>query len=224
MRALRPKRLELINALVAQTGFGGITAGLLEKDEHLTDALRALFELPLEGMHLALCSGTSLSKAYDLIERMSEDADLKIVLQAETGALSRTQLRCRLSALKKVVSDTLANMVLFEDTSASQALNENHHFCSQWSYARQYGSVAGLRPRPQIESTARSPMLATVTCQIGSLTDQLAGYKSGDLAVATVAVAETVAEKVLSFLCRYAQHRDGLLRKGWGRGPGATHL
>ena len=43
MRALRPERLELIDALVAETALGGITAGLLEKDEHLTDALRALF-------------------------------------------------------------------------------------------------------------------------------------------------------------------------------------
>jgi hypothetical protein len=51
MRALRPERLELIDALVAETALGGITAGLLEKDEHLTDALRALFALRLGGMH-----------------------------------------------------------------------------------------------------------------------------------------------------------------------------
>jgi ribosomal 50S subunit-associated protein YjgA (DUF615 family) len=33
--------------------------------------------------------------------------------------------------------------------------------------------------------------------------------------VPVVAVAETVAEKVLSFLRRYAQHRAGLMRQAW---------
>ena len=215
MRALRPERLELIDALVAETALGGITAGLLEKDEHLTDALRALFALRLDGMHFVFCGGTSLSKSYGLIERMSEDADLKIVLAAQTPPLSKTQLRKRLSELKKNVSETLASIGLVEDKSGARALNENRYFCSEWTYARQYGSVAGLRPHLQIELTARAPVLGTELCQIGSLADQLAGRHDNTFAVPTVAVAETVAEKVLSFLRRYAQHRAGLLQHDW---------
>ena len=60
MKVLSSERQELIDALVAETATGGITAGLLEKDEHLTDALRALFALPLDGMSLVFCGGTSL--------------------------------------------------------------------------------------------------------------------------------------------------------------------
>lgn len=215
MRALRPERLELIDALVAETALGGITAGLLEKDEHLTDALRALFALRLDSMHLVFCGGTSLSKAHGLIERMSEDVDLKIVLAAQTPSLSRTQLRKRLSELKNTVSETLAGIGLVEDKSRARALNENRYFCSEWSYARQYGSVAGLRPHLQIELTARAPVLGIELCHIGSLADQLAGRQDNTFAVPTVAVAETVAEKVLSFLRRYAQHRAGLLPQDW---------
>ena len=215
MRALRPQQLELIDALVAQTALGGITAGLLEKDEHLTDALRALFALRLDGMHLAFCGGTSLSKAHGLIERMSEDADLKIVLPADAPLLSRTQLRKRLSELKSTVSDTLAGIGLVEERGQARALNENRYFCSEWTYARNYGSVAGLRPHLQIELTVRAPVLVTELCQIASLADQLAGRQDHTFAVATVAVAETVAEKVLSFLRRYAQHRAGLLPHEW---------
>lgn len=37
---------------------GGIPSGLLEKDEYLTDALRALFALRLDSMHLAFCGNT----------------------------------------------------------------------------------------------------------------------------------------------------------------------
>jgi predicted nucleotidyltransferase component of viral defense system len=215
MRALRPQQLDLIDALVAQTPFGGLTAGLLEKDEHLTDALQALFALRLDGMHLAFCGGTSLSKAHGLIERMSEDADLKIVLPSEAPLLSKTQLRRRLSELKSTVSETLAGIGLIEDKSKARALNENRYFCSEWTYARHYGSVAGLRPHLQIELTVRAPVLGTELCRIASLADQLAGRQDRTFTVPTVAVAETVAEKVLSFLRRYAQHRAGLLPHEW---------
>ncbi|WP_156955518.1 hypothetical protein [Polaromonas glacialis] len=54
MRALRPQWL-VINALVAQTAFGG--TGLLDKDEHLADALRALVAWRLSGIYLAFCGG-----------------------------------------------------------------------------------------------------------------------------------------------------------------------
>lgn len=71
MKVLRSERQDLIDALVAETAMGGITAGLLGKDEHLTDALRALFALPLDSMSLVFCGGTSLSKAHGLIEDKS---------------------------------------------------------------------------------------------------------------------------------------------------------
>lgn len=128
---------------------------------------------------------------------------------------SKTQLRERLSELKNTVSETLAGIGLVEDKSRARALNENRYFCSEWSYARQYGSVAGLRPHLQIELTARAPVLGTELRQIGNLADQLAGHRGNTFAIPTVTVAETVAEKVLSFLRRYAQHRAGLLQHDW---------
>ena len=47
MRALRPQQLDLIDALVAQTPFGGITAGLLEKDEVFARLVKAYEQLAL---------------------------------------------------------------------------------------------------------------------------------------------------------------------------------
>jgi len=64
MRPLARQRIELIDALVAERDIGGVTAGLLEKDEHLTDALHALFQLELDGLRLVFCGGSSLSKVH----------------------------------------------------------------------------------------------------------------------------------------------------------------
>ena len=129
MRVLAPERRELIEALVAEAAPGGITAGLLEKDEHLTDALRALFALQPEGMQLVFCGGTSLSKAYGLIERMSEDADLKLGIP-DAGQASRAEIRRRLSSLKALVTETLTGIGLVEDPAKGLAFNENRYFCS----------------------------------------------------------------------------------------------
>lgn len=93
MRKLTPERHELIDAVVAEVDIGGITAGLLEKDEHLTAALQAVFALNFEHASLVFCGGSSLSKAHGLIERMSEDADIKVALSQDTAAWSKTKLR-----------------------------------------------------------------------------------------------------------------------------------
>jgi hypothetical protein len=43
-----------------------------------------------------------------------------------------------------VLNDLKPSIGLVEDRSQARALNENRYFCSEWTYARHYGSVAGL--------------------------------------------------------------------------------
>ncbi|CAN5770639.1 nucleotidyl transferase AbiEii/AbiGii toxin family protein [soil metagenome] len=54
----------------------GLPARSIEKDFWVCWTLRQLFELPEFGDHLTFKGGTSLSKAWKLIERFSEDIDL----------------------------------------------------------------------------------------------------------------------------------------------------
>ena len=62
--------------LAAAPGRGvGRAQALLEKDVWVVWALQALFAAPFGG-HLVFKGGTSLSKAYNLIQRFSEDVDL----------------------------------------------------------------------------------------------------------------------------------------------------
>lgn len=61
MKVLGSERQELIDALVAETAMGGITASLLETGIHLTDALRVLFAQPLDGMSLVFCGGSRIA-------------------------------------------------------------------------------------------------------------------------------------------------------------------
>lgn len=215
MRSLSSEQKDLIEALVAEYDprYPDITPGLLEKDEHLTAALRTLFNLKLPGATLVFCGGTSLSKAYRLIDRMSEDADLKIVLSAESVTNSRNQQQKQLSKLKESVSSELTK----EGFSVSHLLaqNENRYIRIDLEYARAYPAAAGLRPHLQIELTTKPIRLNAQTLTLNSLTKQLLNREEGGFKVEVLSLPETLAEKVLSFLRRFAQHRAGSLKHDW---------
>lgn len=98
MRSLTSKQIEQIQDLDAEGALGHLPTPMVEKDIHLTDLLDRLSKLEVrhshfkglrdnesaidDGIELIFCGGTSLSKAHNLIQRMSEDADIKVVLSA----------------------------------------------------------------------------------------------------------------------------------------------
>lgn len=218
MRTLSTERLELIDALVAEASIGDITAGLLEKDEHLTAALQAVFGLSFQHASLVFCGGTSLSKAHSLIERMSEDADIKVVLAPATASWSKTQLRRYLGdEVRGQVITALEDLGFVEVVDSRRSLNDNQYIHSQWTYKRAYDGIAALRPNLQLELIARSPILPTQTASLGTLAYKLAGLAGSTFSVPVVSVAETLAEKVLSFLRRFAQHRAGKMQQDWDK-------
>lgn len=85
------RRLEILNQVNSQTG---LPTDAIEKDWWVTITLKAIF-LSKFAQHLVFKGGTSLSKAYNLIERFSEDIDLSIdrTMLGFEGELSKTQIK-----------------------------------------------------------------------------------------------------------------------------------
>ncbi len=80
----------------------GMTPFAVEKDWWVVQALTCIFELE-DSVHLVFKGGTSLSKAWGLIERFSEDVDLAIDksclgFEGELSKNQRTQLRKKASS------------------------------------------------------------------------------------------------------------------------------
>lgn len=70
----------------------GLPAYVLEKDMHVCDAMKILAAMPANPMfRLVFCGGTCLSKAYGILERMSEDVDFKVVPTQAALSLSKTR-------------------------------------------------------------------------------------------------------------------------------------
>lgn len=97
----------------------GLALGSVEKDFWVCLMLRELFALPEIGKHLTFKGGTSLSKAWGLIDRFSEDIDLTIDRErfgfggdlAPDAAGSTTQRQKRLQALKQACRDLIAGEI-----------------------------------------------------------------------------------------------------------------
>lgn len=74
LKLSKKRQIEILNQVNNQTG---LPTDAIEKDWWVTVILKAIF-LSKYAPYLVFKGGTSLSKAYNLIERFSEDIDLSI--------------------------------------------------------------------------------------------------------------------------------------------------
>lgn len=87
----KERRIDILNQA---TEFTGLPVEAIEKDWWVTLVLNACFSLPYSD-NIIFKGGTSLSKAWNLIERFSEDIDLALdpKFLGFEGDISKTQIR-----------------------------------------------------------------------------------------------------------------------------------
>lgn len=124
--ALRPNedRLAFINEAAARRD---VTPIIIEKDFWVCWTLRRLMETPVLRDNLTFKGGTSLSKAYGIIERFSEDIDLTIgrdapmiadTLPPMEDGISRNERERRTKALKVAAQSYVETVALPAITAA----------------------------------------------------------------------------------------------------------
>ena len=92
---------ERLDALNAVADISGLPPHLLEKDIWVVWSLHQLFTGPY-AEHLVFKGGTSLSKAYGVIRRFSEDVDLTYDIRAIAGDLvGDSEMPCRRPRARK---------------------------------------------------------------------------------------------------------------------------
>lgn len=104
------QRRAIIERQKASIGLPGVS---IEKDLWVTQVLHALFSLEVSNK-MIFKGGTSLSKAWGLIDRFSEDIDLAIdpvFLGAPDGDLTKKQIKKLRKASSLFVAEKLAQML-----------------------------------------------------------------------------------------------------------------
>ncbi|GEC72134.1 Nucleotidyl transferase AbiEii toxin, Type IV TA system [Flavobacterium flevense] len=160
----------------------GLAPFAVEKDWWVVQTLTTIFEMTV-GAHLVFKGGTSLSKAWNLIDRFSEDVDLAIDRQflGFEGELTKKQI----TALRKAANSYISETFFIE---LQNAFTEKGFQNLKWEiikttesdqdpviinlyYPNSIDTPGYIKPRVQIEIGCRSLREPFSTQEIVSLLD-----------------------------------------------------
>lgn len=207
MKKISTNLAEQINDFYIESN-SGIRQYALEKDVIVCDAIKTLTQLtPSENFRLIFCGGTCLSKAYGLLQRMSEDVDFKIVPTDKGSQLSRNALRTQLSAFGRTVVAHLELSGFGSDSITKKCLDEYKYTSLDVQFESVFEKPVSLRPNLLIELNFTQLSDVTAFKNIGSLFDSIAGLNTHTpFNVECVSLAEALTEKLVSFPRRLAMH------------------
>lgn len=163
----------------------GLPPQAIEKDAWVTLMLRMIFNSELAS-HLIFKGGTSLSKAFNLIQRFSEDIDLGIdrTQLGFEGDLTKGEIRKLRRACHSFVSKDLVNILKIQleeygiNTDYYTIIVENTKISDQdpetikVEYKSLFEEVSYLPNRVLIEVSARSLIEPNQEVQISSMLDK----------------------------------------------------
>ena len=108
--------------LISTAKATGILSAFIEKDYWLTTVLRMLSFSPQKAITV-FKGGTSLSKAYGIIQRFSEDVDLALIVDG----LSGNQVKSRIDSISKSITHHLPEVLVENVTSKGSRFRRTAH-------------------------------------------------------------------------------------------------
>jgi len=239
MRTITDAQKQTLEDLSAQGLLLGLPVQTAEKDIHITELLKGLSTLQVhhdlfsdldtrkepvrhdEGIQLVFAGGTCLSKAHRLINRMSEDIDIKVLLAPTTKPLKKGRGdRMRLKALHELIPKLLEELGFplleyGEGVDNPRIRDAHRYYVVGAGYQTAYAEFPSLRPELKLELIQRQPLLPLERREFGYLHEALARLPATTaLNIDCISVAETAAEKVVSLLRRCAYKWGGHQNKG----------
>ncbi len=188
---------------------------MLEKDILVRDVIAAVCQAgtPL-GAQIIFCGGTALSQAHGVIDRMSEDADFRIVLPPEI--IGQGPKRRFLSAVKAAI-ESAVTQAGFPLDDEMKGRNGNEYIMGHFAYQSSFATQdEALRPHIKLEITAFEPISQIEIKPLRTVLDRVGAPQGGPLApypvVPVVSIADTVADKLVGYLRRTAQDQAGFGR------------
>jgi hypothetical protein len=233
MRTITDAQKRALEDASAEGLLGKLPVQTAEKDIHITELLKALSELRVDhdlfsdlargelarrdtGIQLVFAGGTCLSKAHGLINRMSEDIDIKVQLTPPEKPFSKGRGdRARLKVLHDEIPKLLERLgfplLQYGEGVDNPRIRDSHrYYVVGAGYKSSYDQIPVLRPELKLELVERTPLLPLEERQFGYLYERMAKLKpTSPVTIKCISVSETAAEKVVSLLRRCAWKWDG---------------
>lgn len=206
----KQRQVDLFNQLSALTG---IQPQAIEKDAWVTLILRMIFSSEIE-QYLVFKGGTSLNKAYRLIERFSEDIDIAIDRKhlGFEGELTKGEIRKLRRKSHDFVStemvDVLTNQLdgyginneLYETVVENTRISDQDPETIKINYQSVFEEISYLPNRVLIELGARSLLEPYSKTKINSIIDEYypeSVFTENEFLANTVIPEKTFLEKMI---------------------------
>ena len=188
----RPERQALLDV---QEYFSLPSAALVEKDWHVVQALAAIHDAASDGLTLAFGGGTALGRAYGLLQRMSEDIDLRVISEAKPS-------RPALKRLRRQVSDRLREIGFAVDDEHIKVQHSDTYVRYDLPYAPIMQGEGVLRPEIKIEISAFPTRRPLVDRAVTSFVAEANKAEAEIPNIACVNLVEIAAEKFVALTRR----------------------
>lgn len=182
----------------------GMAVAAVEKDWWVVQILATIFEMPV-GKHLVFKGGTSLSKAWNLISRFSEDVDLAIDPKffGFEGELKKKDITALRKAANQYISNTLYPELIQKmiekgftnlnwDIINTQESDQDPKIILMY-YPNVIESVGYIQPKVQIEIGCRSLREPQKIVEFNALVDEY--YPNTSFAMPKIKVPTVVPER-----------------------------
>lgn len=188
----------------------GIPTALVEKDWYVVQVLRVIAgHTELAGHVSVFGGGTSLSKGFGIIKRLSEDIDFKVIAPEAASKSARSK---GFSDCRKAILDALRQQGFTWDDKTLLVGKNSAFFQALLTYPREFPMPYGFRPELKIEVTFEPPRLATVGRPISSFVSIGKRLDPEVSMIACVDPLEIAADKVSAFAWRAKAMLDAAKR------------
>jgi hypothetical protein len=192
--------------LQSTAGSLGVDEAFIEKDWHVVQLLKGLAKFRYNDCRLVFGGGTSLSKAFGLIRRFSEDIDFRVVPGDHVSALSDGQRR----RFRNAVEDEIARSGYLVDGSRTESRNSRRMFTLFVPYDPIHSNAA-LRPDIKVEVSLEAPRLETAPRGVLSFMTQAHSrhriVKQPPVTIDCIDPVETAADKLAALSWRVFEQR-----------------
>ncbi len=183
----------------------GIPDEFIKKDYFVTKAIQALINVDNDYFELIFQGGTSLSKGYQIISRLSEDIDFRVNLKPKSKQLGKESRRKQLRKFRHSLVDALEASGFIIPKASIKVFYEGR-FMSIGAEFEDAKAIQYLKPHIAIECFVGEAALAPTVNHISTLIKDLLKDECEHIKfpVKCVAVDETAAEKWVALTRRVA--------------------
>lgn len=183
----------------------GIPADYIKKDYFVTKAIQALTGIENEYFDLIFQGGTSLSKGHQIISRLSEDIDFRIILKPAAKKLGKSNRRKHLREFRNALKEALLTTGFKVPDNAVTVFYEGRFMRINAEFNDEKNS-SYLKPHIAIEcfvgELALTPKIANITSLVKTTLGEECQHNN--FPVSCVALDETAAEKWVALTRRIA--------------------